>query len=134
MHGQLDGRTGAALGHGFSGRDRQRLHAVMDRHDAANPPTGGRTSPRPLENPAGGRRRLHGVRREVLILRRGWHQVQGVASNSSAERARPTKVFTAIHIHFTVRGRGIPLRRWSAPSRSAEKYCRPPSCWAGWRL
>lgn len=61
----------------------------------------------------------------VLILKRGRHDVQGCEVRLQAERApADPKVFTRIHFHFTVRGRG--LRREvveRAVHLSHEKYC-----------
>jgi putative redox protein len=61
----------------------------------------------------------------VLILKRGRHDVTGCQVAMKAERA-PTdpKVFTAIHLHFVVTGRGLPeaaVKR--AVEMSHEKYC-----------
>jgi len=61
----------------------------------------------------------------VLILRRGRHEVRGCSVRLSSERAsEDPKVFTAIHMHFTVTGRGVPA---SAVERaiqlSHDKYC-----------
>ena len=61
----------------------------------------------------------------VLILKRGRHDVRGCSVKLSAERA-PTdpKVFTAINMHFTVRGRGIPAAAVErAVAMSHDKYC-----------
>jgi putative redox protein len=61
----------------------------------------------------------------VLILKRGRHDVVGCEVKLQAERAaEDPKVFTRIHMHFTVRGRG--LRREvveRAVALSHEKYC-----------
>lgn len=61
----------------------------------------------------------------VLILKRGRHDVLGCEVKLQAERAaEDPKVFTRIHMHFTVRGRG--LRREvveRAVKLSHEKYC-----------
>ena len=61
----------------------------------------------------------------VLILKRGRHAVQGCSVKLSSERAdTDPKVFTKIHMHFTVTGSNIPA---SAVERaiaiSHEKYC-----------
>jgi putative redox protein len=61
----------------------------------------------------------------VLILKRGRHDVRGCQVKLTAERA-PTepKVFTAIHMHFVVTGRGLKqdvVER--AVALSHEKYC-----------
>ena len=61
----------------------------------------------------------------VLILKRGRHDVRGCSVKLSAERA-PTdpKVFTKIHMHFTVRGRKLaPAAVERAIAMSHEKYC-----------
>lgn len=61
----------------------------------------------------------------VLILRRGRHDVVDCVAELSAERAETEpKVFTHIHVHFIVSGRGL---KDAAVARaielSAEKYC-----------
>lgn len=61
----------------------------------------------------------------VLILQRGRHAVKGCQVKLTAERA-PTdpKVFTRIHMHFTVTGHAVPpaaIER--AIVLSHEKYC-----------
>src|SRR3954470_3595898 len=44
----------------------------------------------------------------VLILKRGRHDVRGCQVKLTAERAeKDPKVFTAIHMHFVVTGRGL---------------------------
>jgi len=61
----------------------------------------------------------------VHILRKGRHAVLDCEAVLEAERAeKPPKVFTKIHVHFVVKGRGLSedgVRR--AISLSAEKYC-----------
>jgi putative redox protein len=61
----------------------------------------------------------------VLILKRGRHEVTACEVKVHAERAtEDPKVFTRIHLHFTVRGRG--LRREvveRAVKLSHDKYC-----------
>ena len=61
----------------------------------------------------------------VLILRRGRHQVTGCDVKLSADRAETDpKVFTRIHLHFTVTGRGLPEGAVArAIALSHEKYC-----------
>ena len=61
----------------------------------------------------------------VLILKRGRHDVRGCTVKLSAERAEiDPKVFTAITMHFTVTGRGIPAAAVErAIAMSHEKYC-----------
>ena len=61
----------------------------------------------------------------VHILRKGRQQVTDCIADIDAERA-PTepKVFTKIHVHFTVAGKALdPKRVEQAVKLSAEKYC-----------
>jgi len=61
----------------------------------------------------------------VHILRRGRHEVSGCEVDVDAQRAESEpKVFTRIHMRFTVRGPGLnekAVRR--AVELSTEKYC-----------
>ncbi|HEY4081453.1 MAG TPA: OsmC family protein [Burkholderiaceae bacterium] len=61
----------------------------------------------------------------VLILKRGRHDVQGCQVKLTAERAPvDPKVFTAIHMHFVVTGRGLKQEVVErAVALSHEKYC-----------
>ena len=61
----------------------------------------------------------------VLILKRGRHDVRGCAVKLSAERASTDpKVFTRIHMHFVVSGRGLPQAAVArAIELSHERYC-----------
>ena len=61
----------------------------------------------------------------VHILRKGRQPVMGCEVALSAERAESEpKVFTRIHVHFVVSGRGLdPDRVRRAVRLSAEKYC-----------
>jgi putative redox protein len=61
----------------------------------------------------------------VLILKRGRHAVSGCQVKLSAERAaEDPKVFTRIHLHFTVTGRGLPPAAVArAIELSHERYC-----------
>lgn len=61
----------------------------------------------------------------VLILKRGRHQVSGCAVKLRAERAdHDPKVFTRIHMQFTVTGRGLSEAAVArAVQLSHEKYC-----------
>ena len=61
----------------------------------------------------------------VLILKRGRHAVQGCTVKLSAERATTEpKVFTKIHMHFTVTGKAVPPAAVErAVAMSHEKYC-----------
>jgi putative redox protein len=61
----------------------------------------------------------------VLILQRGRQDVRGCQVKLSAQRAETDpKVFTAIHMHFVVSGRGLtPAAVERAVRLSHEKYC-----------
>ncbi|MBI5254963.1 MAG: OsmC family protein [Burkholderiales bacterium] len=61
----------------------------------------------------------------VLILRRGRHEVTDCRVKLQAERAEADpKVFTRIHLHFTVTGRNLPEAAVArAIALSHEKYC-----------
>jgi putative redox protein len=61
----------------------------------------------------------------VLILKRGRHDVQGCTVKLTAERAEvDPKVFTKIHMQFTVTGKGLPAAAVErAIAMSHEKYC-----------
>ncbi|OYU29476.1 MAG: peroxiredoxin [Burkholderiales bacterium PBB2] len=61
----------------------------------------------------------------VLILKRGRHDVRGCQVQLKAERAEEDpKVFTAIHMHFVVSGRGLKQEAVDrAVALSHEKYC-----------
>ncbi len=61
----------------------------------------------------------------VLILKKGREAVSGCVVELEAERAASEpKVFTQIHMHFTVTGKGLsPAKVERAFTLSAEKYC-----------
>ena len=61
----------------------------------------------------------------VLILKRGRHDVRGCSVKLSSERAPvDPKVFTRIHMHFVVTGRGLAASAVErAIAMSHEKYC-----------
>ena len=61
----------------------------------------------------------------VLILKRGRHAVTGCSVKMQAERADvDPKVFTRIHMHFIVKGRGLSAKKVErAIVLSVEKYC-----------
>ena len=61
----------------------------------------------------------------VMILRKGREPVSDCLVELSAERAASEpKVFTRIHVHFKVSGRGLaPAKVERAIKLSAEKYC-----------
>ena len=61
----------------------------------------------------------------VLILQRGRHGVTGCQVKATAERAHTDpKVFTRLHLHFSVTGRALPpVAVERAIALSHEKYC-----------
>jgi len=61
----------------------------------------------------------------VHILRKARQQVTDCVADLSAERAdTEPKVFTKIHLHFTIAGKALdPKRVEQAVKLSAEKYC-----------
>jgi Predicted redox protein, regulator of disulfide bond formation len=61
----------------------------------------------------------------VHILKKGQHSVVDCVVELEAQRAEtPPKVFTRIHVHFIVSGRGLaPSAVQRAVQLSAEKYC-----------
>jgi putative redox protein len=61
----------------------------------------------------------------VSILKKGRQAISDCVAEIEAERAeRDPKVFTRIHVHFVVTGRGLePAKVERAVQLSAEKYC-----------
>jgi len=61
----------------------------------------------------------------VHILEKGREAIEDVAVELEAERAQQDpKVFTRVHMHFVVKGRGVaPEKIERAIKLSAEKYC-----------
>jgi len=61
----------------------------------------------------------------VLILNRSRQAITDCVAEIEAERAaQEPKVFTAIHVHFIVTGKGLDEKRVArAVELSAEKYC-----------
>lgn len=89
------------------------------------PDGGGRNlAPRPMETVLAGTGGCTAYD-VVLILKRGRHDVRGCRVTLKAERAATEpKVFTAIHMHFIVTGRGLkPEVVERAVALSHEKYC-----------
>jgi putative redox protein len=89
------------------------------------PDGGGRNlAPRPMETVLAGTGGCTAYD-VVLILKRGRHDVRGCQVKVKAERAdTDPKVFTSIHMHFVVTGKGLPeaaVQR--AIQMSHEKYC-----------
>lgn len=93
--------------------------------DTVNPANGGANlAPRPMEAllAAAGGCTAYDV---VLILKRGRQDVRGCTLNLKAERAETDpKVFTRIHLHFTVTGKNLASAAVErAIAMSHEKYC-----------
>jgi putative redox protein len=89
------------------------------------PDGGGRNlAPRPMETVLAGTGGCTAYD-VVLILRRGRHAVTGCDVKLTSERAaEDPKVFTRIHMHFTVSGRGLPEAAVArAIDLSHQKYC-----------
>lgn len=89
------------------------------------PEGGGRNlAPRPMETVLAGTGGCTAYD-VVLILKRGRHAVTGCQVKVTAERAeQDPKVFTRIHMHFTVSGRGLAAAAVErAIALSHERYC-----------
>lgn len=120
------GATGARSGMGFLAETGSGHTLVMDgAPDAAKPENGGQNlAPRPMETLLAGTGGCTAYD-VVLILKRGRHAVQGCSVKLTTERAEvDPKVFTNIHMHFTVTGKGIPPTAVErAIALSHDKYC-----------
>jgi len=89
------------------------------------PDGGGRNlAPRPMETVLAGTGGCTAYD-VVLILKRGRHAVTGCQVKLTSERAaQDPKVFTRIHMHFVVTGRGLsPGAVERAIALSHERYC-----------
>jgi putative redox protein len=93
--------------------------------DEAKPENGGANlAPRPMETVLAGTGGCTAYD-VVLILKRGRHDVRGCSVKLTSERAATDpKVFTKIHMHFTVTGKGVPAAAVErAIAMSHDKYC-----------
>lgn len=93
--------------------------------DATKPDNGGANlAPRPMEAVLAGTGGCTAYD-VVLILKRGRHDIRGCSVKLSSERAdTDPKVFTKIHMHFTITGQGIPSSAIErAIAMSHDKYC-----------
>ena len=121
-----EGGSGARSGMGFLAETGSGHTVVMDgAPDAAKPENGGQNlAPRPMETflAGAGGCTCYDV---VLILKRGRHAVTGCTVKLASTRAETDpKVFTAIHMHFSVTGKGIPaVAVERAIAMSHDKYC-----------
>jgi len=93
--------------------------------DSAKPENGGANmAPRPMETVLAGTGGCTAYD-VVLILKRGRHVVTGCTVKLTTQRAdTDPKVFTKIHMHFTVTGKAVPAAAVErAIAMSHEKYC-----------
>ena len=99
---------------------------AMDGAAPARPgePGGHNLAPRPMETVLAGAGGCSAYD-VVYILKKGRHDVRGCSVKLQAERAGDDpKVFTKIHLHYTVSGRGLkPEAVARAVELSHEKYC-----------
>ena len=99
---------------------------VMDgAPDEAKPENGGANlAPRPMETVLAGTGGCTAYD-VVLILKRGRHDVRGCSVKLTSERApADPKVFTKIHMHFMVTGKGLAASAVErAIAMSHDKYC-----------
>ncbi len=120
------GATGARSGMGFVAETGSGHVLVMDgAPDATQPANGGQNlAPRPMETVLAGTGGCTAYD-VVLILKRGRHDVRGCTVKLTAERApADPKVFTKIHLHFTVTGKAIPVGAVErAVALSHDKFC-----------
>ena len=120
------GATGARSAMGFVAETGSGHVLVMDgAPDPAQPANGGQNlAPRPMETVLAGTGGCTAYD-VVLILKRGRHDVRGCTVKLTAERApADPKVFTKIHLHFTVTGKAIPAGAVErAVALSHDKFC-----------
>ncbi|NMM91412.1 osmotically inducible protein C [Rhodococcus sp. SRB_17] len=120
------GAAGTRSGMGFVAETGSGHVLTMDgAPDAAKPENGGQNlAPRPMETVLAGTGGCTAYD-VVLILKRGRHDVRGCSVRLTSERAATEpKVFTTIHMHFTVTGKGLaPAAIERAIALSHEKYC-----------
>ncbi len=120
------GGTGARSGMGFVAETGSGHVLVMDGAvDERQPDNGGQNlAPRPMETVLAGTGGCTAYD-VVLILKRGRHDVRGCSVKLTSERAATDpKVFTKIHMHFTVTGKAIAAAAVErAVAMSHDKYC-----------
>ena len=120
------GATGARSNMGFVAETGSGHVLMMDgAPDTAKTENGGQNlAPRPMETVLAGTGGCTAYD-VVLILKRGRHEVRGCSVKLSSERAmEDPKVFTKIHMHFTVTGKAIPAAAVErAIKMSHDKYC-----------
>lgn len=120
------GAAGTRSGMGFVAETGSGHIITMDgAPDAVKPENGGQNlAPRPMETVLAGAGGCTAYD-VVLILKRGRHDVRGCSVKLTSERAETDpKVFTRIHMHFTVIGKGVPPQVVErAIALSHDKYC-----------
>ena len=120
------GASGTRSGMGFLAETGSGHAIVMDgAPDTDKPGNGGlNLAPRPMETVLAGTGGCAAYD-VVLILKRGRHDVQGCSVKLTSERAAvDPKVFTKIHMHFEVTGRGLQASTVErAIAMSHDKYC-----------
>jgi putative redox protein len=120
------GHSGTRSGMGFIAETGSGHVLAMDgAPDAARPENGGQNlAPRPMETVLAGTGGCTAYD-VVLILKRGRHAVSGCSVKLTSERAdTDPKVFTRIHMHFVVSGRGLDAAAVErAIALSHDKYC-----------
>ena len=120
------GNAGTRSAMGFVAETGSGHVLVMDgAPDTAKPRNGGQNlAPRPMETVLAGTGGCTAYD-VVLILKRGRHQVDGCSVKLTSERAETDpKVFTKIHMHFTVTGKGVPASAVErAIALSHDTYC-----------
>ena len=122
----LASSTGSKSGMTFVAETGSGHTLVMDgAPDEAKPENGGANlAPRPMETVLAGTGGCTAYD-VVLILKRGRHDVRGCSVKLTSERAPvDPKVFTKIHMHFTVTGKGLTASAVErAIAMSHDKYC-----------
>ena len=120
------GNTGTKSKMGFVAETGSGHVLMMDgAPDEAKPNNGGQNlAPRPMETLLAGTGGCTAYD-VVLILKRGRQDVRGCSVKLTSTRAETDpKVFTQIHMHFTVTGKDIPSSTVErAIALSHEKYC-----------
>ena len=118
--------TGSKSGMTFLAETGSGHTLVMDgAPDDAKPENGGANlAPRPMETVLAGTGGCTAYD-VVLILKRGRHDVRGCSVKLTTERAPvDPKVFTKIHMHFTVTGKSMTASAVErAIAMSHDKYC-----------
>ena len=122
----LASSTGSKSGMTFVAETGSGHTLVMDgAPDEAKPENGGANlAPRPMETVLAGTGGCTAYD-VVLILKRGRHDVRGCSVKLTSERALvDPKVFTKIHMHFTVTGKRLTASAVErAIAMSHDKYC-----------